>query len=254
MSHDKHTDVINQLTDLGFSPHEAAIYISVLRHGEASAGMVLDDVKLHREQVYRALKRLTDNGFLTHYTKRKRGYYTTVDPEILVRRMKTQVDIAESLQPYLNSLRHKKAQTITVHEGPEAYIYLFEDIIRTLSHDNEYLVISTLGERFYNATKDFYPRYAQIMQRRNISIRLIGYELEDYKNQFTIQRLIKVRVIGENYGAPVATVIYGSKVAIEVHDSDNLAIIFIENDNIARAYKDTFETLWRLGKDLTPSK
>ncbi len=243
--------VTQQLQELGLSEHEAEIYLIVLQKGEAPAGTILDELKLHREQVYRALKRLVDNGLLTHYTKRKRGYYSAVDPRTLVSKMQAKIDIAESLQPYLKELHLKKPQVIRVGEGAESYRSFFEDIIAKLQPHEEYLVISGFGNSFYEITKDFFPKYSKIMMRKKIECRLVSYEGEGFERQFAVQPFLKVRVIPGTYAAPVATVVYGSTVAIQIQDSENLAIITIENANVADGYRQTFETLWQLGRDLT---
>lgn len=250
MSNNQHKDVINQLAELGLNEHEALIYLAVLRHGEASAGMVLDEVKLHREQVYRALKRLVDSSLLTTYIKQKRSYYSPLDPGVLVSRMRAKTEIAEALQPYLQDLHTKKPQLIKVMEGIEAYRQLFEDILHSVPRNGQYLVISGLGERFYQLTKDFYPMYAKKLLKKNINLRLIGYETEDYRHQLSSQELIEVRCLERSYETPVATVVYGDKIGIEILDTDNLAIIVIENKKVADAYRHTFNTLWGLGRPI----
>lgn len=251
MANIQHKDVINQLSELGFSEHESEIYLSVLRHGEASAGVILDDVKLHREQVYRALKRLVDGGLITQYEKRKRAYYSPIDPTVLVNRMKTKMDIAQSLQPYLKELHQKKPQIIRVNEGVDAYRTMYEDILATVPRGDEYLVMNGLGERFYELTKDFYPKYAKALAKKSVGLRLVSYELEDFKHQALVQQLIRIRQIPRVYEVPVSTVIYGNKVAIEIMDLENLAIITIENQKVADAYRHTFSTMWELGKETT---
>lgn len=250
MAQFQHTDVTTQLQELGLSEHEAAIYLTVLRNGEASAGVILDEVKLHREQVYRALKRLVDNGLLSHYTKRKRGYYSAIDPQVLVSKMKAKIDVAEALQPYLKELHLKRPQVIQVTEGVEAYRMMFEDILTTVGKDGEYLVMSGAGKGFYELTKDFYPKYAKLFSKRNISLRMTAYEGENFSEQIKIQEPLRIRIIPGSYAVPVATAIYGNKVAIEILDPENLAIVTIENEKIAAGYRHTFETLWNLGKEI----
>jgi sugar-specific transcriptional regulator TrmB len=251
MAQIQHDNVTQQLHELGLSTHEAEIYIAVLKKGEASAGTILDEVKLHREQVYRALKRLVDSGLLTHYIKRKRGYYAAVDPQALVSRIRAKIDIAESLQPYLRALHQQKPQIIRVSEGVEAYKAMFEDILSTLDKDNEYLVMSGAGKGFYELTKDFYPSYAKQFNKRNIRVRMTAYEGEDFTEQFASQQPLQIRIIPGSYAIPVATVVYGNKVVIEILDLENLAIITIENEKIADGYRHTFETLWQIGKEVT---
>ncbi len=250
MANFQHQDVTQQLQELGLTEHEAAIYLSVLQHGEAPAGVILDEVKLHREQVYRALKRLVDNGLLTHYIKRKRGYYSAVDPEALVSKMRAKIDIAEALQPYLRDLHLKRPQVIQVSEGVDAYKAMFEDILTTLGQDSEYLVMSGLGKGFTQLTGDFYHKFAKTFSKRNIGVRMTAYEGNDFSDQLASQDPLQIRIVPGSYASPVATVIYGNKVAIEILDPENLAVVTIENDKIADGYRQTFETLWALGKDL----
>lgn len=253
MTQIQHSDVISQLQDLGFSAHEASIYMAILKNGEASAGVILDEVKLHREQVYRALKRLVDDGLLTHYIKRKRGYYSAVSPDILVKRMRAKTEIAESLQPYLNTLHLQRSQTIRINEGVDSFKMMFEDILSTLGEGSEYLVLGGSGEAFYEYTKDFYPRYAKKLRKKNISLRMVAYEGEDFGRQLEIQELLQVRILPSSYTVAAPTVIYGNKVAIEIFDydnSENLAVITIENEKVADHYRQTFETLWQLGQPI----
>lgn len=250
MAQFQHGDVTTHLQELGLSEHEASIYLTVLRNGEASAGVILDEVKLHREQVYRALKRLVDSGLLSHYIKRKRGYYSATDPQVLVSKMRAKIDVAEALQPYLRDLHLKKPQVIQVTEAVEAYRMMFEDILTTIEKDGEYLVISGAGKGFYEITKDFYPKYAKMFNKRNISLRMTAYEGEDFTEQIQTQEPLRIRVIPGSYAIPVATVIYGNKVGIEILDRENLAIITIENEKVAAGYRHTFETLWNLGKEI----
>lgn len=247
----KHNDVIRQLQQLGLNENEAAIYLSVLRNGEASAGVILDDVKLHREQVYRALKRLVDDGLLTTYEKRKRAYYSAVDPSVLVNRTKAKIDIAESLQPYLKELHQKRPQTIRVNEGLDSFRQMFEDILSTLDKGGEYLVLGGAGEAFYEHTKGFYPMYAKKLRKKNITTRMIAYEGEDFARQLATQELLAIRILPYSYKVAAPTAIYSNRVAIEIFDydnPDNLAVITIENEKVAEHYRQTFETLWAVGK------
>lgn len=250
MTQIQHNDVIRQLQELGLSEHEASIYIAILKNGEASAGVILDEVKLHREQVYRALKRLVDDGLLTHYIKRKRSYYSAVSPDVLVKRMQAKTEIAESLQPYLSAMHLKRPQTIKVNEGLDSFRIMFEDILSTLDEGEEYFVLGGAGEAFYEHTKDFYPKYAKKLAKKRIALRMVAFEGEDFRRQFATQELLQVRMLPTSYKVAAPTAIYGDKVAIEIFDydnPDNLAVITIENKKVAEHYRQTFETIWNLG-------
>lgn len=77
---------------------------------------------------------------------------------------------------------------------------------------------------------------------------MIAFEGQDFSKQFVAQPLLEVRELPGAYVGPVATVIFGNKVALEVMDPDNISIVTIENQKIADSYRQQFEALWRLGK------
>lgn len=237
--------VIEQLEELGLSQHEALIYLSVLKHGESSAGIILDDVNLHREQVYRALKRLVDSGFLTSFEKRKRSYYSAIDPAVLVNQTKAKVAVAESLQPYLKELHQKKPQIIRVTEGEEAVKLQLEDIIETLGEGGEYLVLGGLGQQYYDSIGKYISLFEKKLNKKYIKGRILAYEGSVYPINTSFGEHISVKKIKRPADFPTSTVIYGNKVGIDLLDPQNTAIITIENDKVAESFKQTFEALWK---------
>lgn len=237
--------VIQQLIELGLTNHEALIYLAVLKHGESSAGVVLDEVKLHREQVYRALKRLTDEGYLTQFEKRKRQYYSAIDPSTLVHRAKSKVAQAEALQPYLLELYRKKPQVITVTEGEEALKIQIEDMISTMENGDEYLILGGVGNQYYDIVAKYMHLYEKRLINKNIHGRILAYEGSQYPGKTAFSENLSIKKIKRPAQFPALTMIYGNKVAIDIMDPQNIAVITIENETIADSYRQTFETLWR---------
>jgi sugar-specific transcriptional regulator TrmB len=236
--------VTEHLADLGLSTHEAAIYLAVLEEREASAGQVLDKVSLHREQVYRGLKRLVGDNLLTTYVKRRRSYYAAVDPIILVRRLQAKISLAQSIMPYLQQQRLQKRQTIQVFEGADAVARLLEDIVVTVARKAEYLILGGAGDSFYESAKIVLPRYAKLFQDRYITARMIAYTDQVYTKEQELMPGLQLRRINQPKSGPTSTVVYGDKVAIEVFDPHNLAVIIIQNKFIADSYRQTFAMLW----------
>ena len=238
--------VIEQLEDLGLTAHEALIYLSVLKNGEAPAGVILDEVKLHREQVYRALKRLVDDGLITQFEKRKRSYYSAVDPSVLINKTKAKLAVAESLEPYLRELHSKKPQVITVTEGEEAIKLLNEDMIATIPEEGEYLILGGVGESWWQAASKYIELTRKQFEKKRIRARIIAYEGATYPKDTAYGELnISVKKLKRTYVLPASTAIYGDKVAIALLDPGNIAIITIENEKVANSFRQTFEALWK---------
>lgn len=238
--------VIGQLQELGLSYHEALIYISVLKQGESPAGVILDEVKLHREQVYRALKRLVDQGFLTQFIKRKRSYYSAVNPTVLTNKIKAKLALAESLEPFLQNLHSSQPQIIKVWEGEEAIKQLNEDMIATLPENGEYLVIGGLGQSWWQVADKYIDSSRKQFEKKHIKARIVAYEGASYPKDDAFGNVsVSVKRLKKTYVTPASTAIYGNKVAIALLDPDNIAIITIENEKIANSYRETFEALWK---------
>jgi predicted transcriptional regulator len=240
--------VLRQLEEIGLSGHEAEIYLEILRYGEASVGMVLEKVPLHREQAYRALHRLEAAGLVRQLIKHKRAYFRATNPDILIQRVKAKVEIAESLQPLLTSMYQHHPHVVQVREDTEAFVHLFEDIYRTVGKQGEYLILGGIGTAFYNldSVRPHYHKYATRYAKAGINLRMISFGGQDFTTQYWAQKLLEVRELNGSYGSPVATVLYGNKIALEVMDPENVSIITIENEKIAAAYRQQFETLWQM--------
>lgn len=243
-------DVTQQLETIGFSSHEAALYVEILRNGEASVGILLKHVKLHREQAYRALKKLEEAGLIRQYEKHRRAYFSVTDTDLLVQRVEEKVQVARALQTTLKNMHQRSPHVVRVHEGVEGFATLFEDALTTLQKDAEYLILGGQGERFntLDGVWPLYEKYVKIFAKRKIRLRMIAFAGQDFTKQFEAQPLLEVRELPGEYVGPVATVIYGNKVALEVMDPDNISIVTIENKKVADSYKQQFEALWRIGK------
>jgi HTH-type transcriptional regulator, sugar sensing transcriptional regulator len=239
------SDVIGKLQELGLTAHEALIYVAVLRNGECSAGVILDEVKLHREQVYRALKRLVDEGYLTQYEKRKRSYFSAVNPDIFINQAKTKVSLAESVAPYLSQIYQAKPQIIRVWEGEDSIKIHLEDLLQTLPDGGEYLILGSVGEGFYKLTEKYGDYFTKRFAKKNIRGRIIFFEGEKPSPTLSYGETWSVKTIKKPSLSPVSTVIYSNKVSLEWLKEGNNFVINIENEEIADSYRQTFEALWK---------
>jgi sugar-specific transcriptional regulator TrmB len=249
----QNNSVTEQLEAIGLSNHEAALYVEILRNGEASVGILLENVKLHREQAYRALKRLEESGLVRQYEKRKRAYFAVTNPDLLVKQVEEKVEIAKALQPVLKGMHIRQPHVVQVREGAESFDVLFGDILQTIQKNGEYLILGGQGEAFEQLTEVWpvYEKGVKVFAKKNIKLRMLAFEGQDFSDQFATQPLLEVRELPGAYISPVATVIYGNKVALEVMDPDNTSIVTIENKSIAESYRQQFEALWKIAKPVS---
>jgi sugar-specific transcriptional regulator TrmB len=247
-----HNQVIDQLLELGLQRIDAEVYLCVLTHGETAAGVVIEELQLHREQGYRSLRRLVTDGLLTSYEKDKKAYFAAISPEVLVSRMRSKTELAQSLVPYLHEMRTVRSQLIQVTEGDRSLQILLEDILKSVPENGEYLVLGGIGEAFSVTTKDYFPKFARALTKRGVRVRIISYPDELFEDQQQLQPLLTLRRLPSGHTNVSPIVIYANKVALEVFDHsnpDNTAVVTIENEHVAATYRANFEALWNIAKE-----
>jgi len=241
-------NVLNQLQDLGFSNHEGSVYLSIIQTGSASTGDIVQATGLHREQIYRSLSRLEQKGLIVSRNNSKKERYQAADPSILVDLIEAKKKTAQSVEKTLRKLYQGQSQNIQVREGRESLKLLMDDILKIINRDGEYLILGGAWREFYRQTKEYLPTYHRALQKKNIGGRILSYQGHEAEDETKLGWHIAVRVLDEPNQNIASTIIYGNKVAIEVLDPDNIAVITIQNNKVAEHYRQTFETLWKLGK------
>jgi DNA-binding MarR family transcriptional regulator len=241
-------DVVSQLKELGFTAHEAAVYLACLRLEESSTGSIIKESKLHSEQVYRVLRKLLNEGYVSETEKNNISYFSAIDPSVLVNRTRTKLAMAESLLPYLSSLKGNKRQIVQVWEGEEAVKKQLEDVLNnTLNEGEECLILGGVGEIFTESFKKYLPMFAPLFKKKNIKERTISFKGYDYPSDIPAPfgGEVSTKTLDRPPTTPISTIIYGNKYALDVIDPDNIVIITIENEKVANSLRQTFEALWK---------
>ncbi|MFH0739833.1 MAG: helix-turn-helix domain-containing protein [bacterium] len=105
------------LQEFGLSSNEAKIYEALLELGEAGVSAITNKTSIHRRNVYDAIKRLNEKGFVFSILSDKESVYCPINPDRLVEIMK------EKEVKLLNILPTLKEKYQSRKEGQGAYIY-----------------------------------------------------------------------------------------------------------------------------------
>ena len=136
-------------------------------------------------------------------------------------------------------LQHKTKQETQFYRGIEGIKTIFEEQIED-GHD----VFILGGSRYAWQLLRFYiPQYTARRLRKKVKLHAI-YALPKHTSPVP---LADVRYLPESFLSPVATNIYGGKVAVIVWSKDPVAIVMKQPD-IAKAFRNYFDMLWKLAK------
>lgn len=247
------TDIQTSLQQLNLSKNEAAVYIALLKHGFTNVGPIVSSTRLHRQLVYEALQKLTEQGLATSVIKNNRKHFQATSPSTLLRLMKEKEQVAATLVPLLTSLQSAADDTTEVRTlyGQQGFFDNLKDIIQSAAQTDRIMRIigGAQDVSFYETLGDFYEQYLKLLESYNVKKFLLAPE--NYSNEFKEkfaqegQTVLKTQTTG--LSSPTYTRITSEMVSIEVYSKEPV-IVQIKNRAIAKSYLEHFDLLWKQAK------
>ncbi|MBW3015795.1 hypothetical protein KY330_05200 [Candidatus Woesearchaeota archaeon] len=234
-------DIEKVLENLGFSPNEIKVYLTLNDHGSSKAGKIAKIAKIDRSSCYNSLKTLQEKGLVSYVSIGKVKWFQCTGPQKLMDYLKEQESDLKQVLPEL-AARHKMSKLkgqVRLFKGLKGVRTVLQDIIRTgednLCFGNE----SQLEERMPAYQKQFVRQ----LKERKIKVREIVRE--DRTNKTSNPK--HTRYVPKKVESPVVTNIYSDKIALIIWTDEPEAII-IENEAAAKAYRSYFEFMWENAK------
>ncbi len=254
------TQLIKILTRLGLSEKESKVFLACTEQGTSIVSDIAQASGINRVTTYDILEKLKQKGLVSHYTKKKTKYFSSIDPEILVEEFETRTNDLRGILPKLKALSGKiNHPRVRYFEGLEGIKHIYTD---TLNSKGEILNYANSEE-----VRKIWPTYDQdyVQKRANKKIYLRGLTPNDDAG-LTVQEENKkfhreIRVINKNqFDFTNEINIYDDKVAI-ISLKDELIGMIIESIEIANSQRAIFDMCWQFantqsikGKLLEPLK
>ncbi|MFH1064104.1 MAG: helix-turn-helix domain-containing protein [Candidatus Woesearchaeota archaeon] len=235
------TKIQQVLENLGFSPNEIKVYLTLNDNGSCKAGRIAKLANIDRSSCYNALQSLIAKGLSSYVLIGKVKWFQATGPKSLIEYVKEQQRDVEDILPELSE-RHKASKIegqVRLFKGYKGLRAIFQDILRTgktnLLFGNE----GQLEERMPAYQKQF---VRQIKEKR---IQVRGLIREDRATPTANPK--NTRYVPKTVESPVVTNIYGDKIALVIW-TDVPEGIIIENAAAAKAYRSYFEFMWQNAK------
>ncbi len=235
------TSIEKTLHWIGLSKNESKLYLVMLREGSAKAGRIAKLAQLNRTSTYEALRSLLDKGLAGYVVKENHKWFNAVNPKRLVEYVDEKKKEAKKILPELEERYSipKEKNDVTLYYGKKGVKSVLMDIIRDKKPNSVLDSEVKLAERL----PYFQPQFKRGIEKAKIPIRHIT------RRGVTVSptRTTTVRYLNFKTKSPVATNIYGDKIAIIIWSETPEAVI-IKNKLAAEAYREYFEKLWKLSK------
>ena len=244
------------LEDLGFTKPEIRVYFALLEAGETTIGPLAKHAKVTPAKTYQILERLKEKGLVTSIIKSGTHHFQSFAPDALLHFLDEKRQLISQQENDLRRLlpalvaRQRAAATnaAQVYEGIGGMKSLYEEAIAYLQKNKEDFIGFTLGDEYKDERANrFFKQYDAKRIALGIVVRLIGpeYQRPFQERMYRKKQPITVRYV--SHPVPTGAIIFGDKVATLVWQPEPVAFC-IQSAQVAKAYREFFEYLWKNAK------
>jgi sugar-specific transcriptional regulator TrmB len=246
---------LETLIDIGLSPEEGRVYLSLLNTGSSSATVLSKNSGIKRTYVYAICKSLSSKGLLVIHESRGKTVFTPQSPDYLLRLSESKrakaVEAQARLEGVMEQLKNQfksidARPIVQVFEGVEGVKKIYLDTLREGVEISAVVETSEIDPELRSWLKDYYT-----LERARLGIHakviLASGKLSGEYQSRNDSRLRTVREIpSSKYPIKHEVDIYGDKVAfIKYHKDEPIVGLLIDNALVAQTMRAWFELSWK---------
>ncbi len=247
------TTFMNQqiLEELGLSPNEAKIYVSLLEQGESSISNIAVSSKIHRRNAYDVMQRLINKGLYFQIFSNGENTYNAVDPEKLTELLAEKQEKLAGVLPALKKKFHASLSTeeAYIFKGLEGQKNIWREIVRV---GDNVLNIGAKGQWFDPALDSARISFFREANRKKIHFSLlfdheIKEQIPDFPKNYPAP--LKYRFLPKQYSTNSVVNIFGDYVvnyagaSIKKMEEDTTFFV-IHSKDLAQSYRAWFNYMW----------
>ena len=244
-------ELVNELINLGLSPEESKVYISVLELGGSYASNIARKAQINRATCYHTLDNLLKKGFISSYTKGKVLWFNAESPEKIIQAQKEKLERAKNLIPQLLSISNTLTfkPKIRFFEGVEGVKVVFEDVLE--SKEKEilgYTNLNELGEIFSDYLRNYCKRKIEKKIKTSYLSPATGEGvdvIDQYYPKNYDRNLVEILLVNrKEFSFENEISIYGNKVAVISLNPEEPMALLIESPTFAKSMRSIFNLAW----------
>ncbi len=237
----------NFLSSIGFGKNETEIYSVLVELGTASVLEISKKTKIHRSNIYDAVRNLVQQGLVYEINQPTKLFYAR-PPRSLGHYLKQkEAELNEIVKDFEERGPRKQVENkIKVSKG----IFSLREAIFGLLEANQPIMVFGIpikaAEIIGPIIKDFHKERAK---RKIPMLHIYNCGGESRAKQLRKIKYTEVRVMPKKYDSEATTNVAGDKVVIILWEEE-ITIIEIIDKIMAQTYKNYFEVLWHKAKEV----
>jgi|SRR3989344_1004375 len=238
------------LEKVGLSKNESKVYITLLKLGSSSAGIIAEKSRVYRTNVYEALNRLVEKSLVSYVFKGHQKFFQAEKPEKILDILREKEDSFKKILVHLSAQHSlpKNKDKVSIFEGLNGLKTITDDILKEKEQANSFNEVLTFG--IPNDVSFKMRTFINSYHNKRVKLKLVQKHIYDENAKMRIEHLNKMPYTEAAYltnhaNSPATTTIYGNKVAFFIW-SDPVLSILIESERMAETYRNYFNLLYSI--------
>lgn len=236
---------ISILSDLGFSPAEIKIYISLLELGTSKAGAIIRQTRLQNSVVHLTLSKMVDKGLVAFFKKGQVKYYDACDPRSLIRTIEEKKTRFEAILPQLLAKQETQERNeAEVFEGIQGLKAMLYQAIEDGVPGDEYLFFAfiTNNQQYNDEVFKFYQQFQIERDQRGLVVKGIAPDgsREIFKRNMRDTR----NVLFVNFPTLQNISVFRNRVMMTPWEERPVSFL-ITSRQLADSFRNYFFSIWR---------
>lgn len=232
------------LKKLGLSEKESQVYLTILELGDATVQDVSKRSGVARTSIYNFLENMKEMGLISDIKKGNKRMLIAEDPEILLDKVKQQVEEIEEAIPDFMSIynRPENKPQVRLYQGKDGLKQVYED---TLKYSNDLHVFSDFEKILSTMDQNWMWNYADRRKEKNIKAYSIAKKDKTSKTikQKDEEQLRETKLVSDvKFETEIN--IYGDKVAMLSFKKPYTGVV-IQDKAIAQTLLSVWKMLWK---------
>ena len=195
------------LHKLGLDDNETKTYLALLELGEDTISKIAERTRLGRVNTYQITEKLINKGLVSYIIKNNVKYFSSANPNILLRNLQSLEDELKSIMNELESRQNSNFETkVEVYRGREGV----NTILRMILRDNKtYFFLGGIEEscRAFELESKIFIKKAERMKIK-------GMVIARNEDKFFVGKNEEYRFFPKNVILPTTSWIWGDKMGI----------------------------------------
>lgn len=240
-------DIKQFLSLIGFNKNEAIIYETLLELGTSSVHEISEKTKIHRTNIYDALKKLFDKGLVLEINAEKKLFSARPIKSLKDYFKFKEDELDELIKEYENkTIKKQEEYKFKISQGT----FALREAVLGLLEPNKPIDVFGIPPKAPEIMGLMLKGFHKSRIKRKIFMRHIynssAIERVKYLNKNI--KMTEARILPKKYDSNATTCITGNNIVIFLWEEKDVTVLEIKDVEIAKAYKNYFEILWDKAK------